>query len=42
MLPKYCHFLHIFKKLEQVYNQMDVSIIAYKVLIWDSEQKAKS
>ena len=41
MLPKYRHFLNIFKNWNR-YNKMDANRITYKVLIWDSEQKFKS
>ena len=41
MLPKYRHFLNIFKNWNR-YNKMDVNRIAYKVLFWDSKQKVKS
>ena len=41
MLPKYRHFLNIFKKWNR-YNKMDVNRITYKVLICDSKQKVKS
>ena len=41
MLPKYRHFLNIFKNWNR-YNKMDVNRITYKVLIWDGKQKVKS
>ena len=41
MLPKYRHFLNIFKNWNR-YNNMDVNRIAHKLLIWDSKQKLKS
>ena len=41
MLPKYRHFLNIFKNWNR-YNKMDVNRITCTVLIWYSKQKVKS